>query len=73
MNFACLSGLQPSLELFEQADAVLAEVAAFCSAEPTLSLGGTYCLPHLFQGFRSRHACVVRLGGALFTATLAPE
>ena len=65
VNFACLSGLQPSLALFEQADAVLAEVAAFCAAEPTLSLGGTYCLPHLFQGFRPRHACVVRLGGAL--------
>ena len=65
VNFACLSGLQPSLELFEQADAVLAEVASLCSAEPTLSLGGTYCLPHLFEGFRPRHACAVRVGGAL--------
>jgi len=65
VNFACLSGLQPSVELFEQADAVLAEVAAFCAQEPTLSLGGTYCLPHLFGGFRARHACVVRIGAAL--------
>jgi len=65
VNFACLSGLQPSLELFEQADAVLAEVAGSCSAEPMLSLGGTYCLPHLFQGFRPRHACVARIGAAL--------
>jgi len=67
VNFACLSGLQPSLELFEQADAVLAEVAAFCAEEPTLSLGGTYCLPHLFRGpgFSPRHACAVRIGAAL--------
>jgi ornithine racemase len=66
VNFACLSGLQPSVTLFEQADAILAEVAGFCRDEPTLSLGGTYCLPHLFDGFRSRHRCVVRLGAGLY-------
>jgi len=65
VNFACLSGLQPSVELFRQSEAVLSEVAAYCAEEPTLSLGGTYCLPHLFQGFLPTHACVVRLGGAL--------
>ena len=66
VQFACISGLQPSLDLFAQADEILTAVAGSCEAEPTLSLGGTYCLPHLFEGFRPRHACHIRLGAALF-------
>ena len=66
VQFACISGLQPSLDLFAQADEILTAVAGSCEGEPTLSLGGTYCLPHLFEGFRPRHACHIRLGAALF-------
>jgi predicted amino acid racemase len=66
VQFACISGLQPSLALFAQTEAILAEVAGSCSSEPTLSLGGTYCLPHLFEGFRPRHKCHIRLGAGLY-------
>jgi predicted amino acid racemase len=66
VQFACISGLQPSLDLFAQADEILAAVAGSCASEPTLSLGGTYCLPHLFEGFRPRHACHIRLGAGLY-------
>ena len=40
VQFACMSGLQPSLAMFAQADEILAEIAGSCSSEPTLSLGG---------------------------------
>jgi len=65
VNFACLSGLQPSLALFQQADAILGRIADWCAGEPLLSIGGTYCLPHLLH-FRPRHRCLVRLGAGLY-------
>ena len=34
VNFACLSGLQPSLALFQQADALVDDIASWCSREP---------------------------------------
>jgi predicted amino acid racemase len=61
VNFACLSGLQPSQELFRQAEMVLAEVADSCAAEPVLSLGGTCVLPHL-KGYRPRFRTEARAG-----------
>jgi predicted amino acid racemase len=66
VNFACMSGLQPELRLFQEAESVLDEVTPWCSGEPTLSLGGTYCLPHLVGAFTPRHYCSVRLGAGLF-------
>jgi predicted amino acid racemase len=66
VNFACLSGLQPELRLFEAADALVAEIAPWCASEPALSLGGTYCLPHLLDAFWPRHACTIRLGAGLY-------
>ena len=66
VNFACLSGLQPSLALFQQADALVDDIASWCSREPRLSLGGTYCLPHLIDSFFPRHRCLMRLGAGLY-------
>jgi predicted amino acid racemase len=66
VNFACLSGLQPSLDLFRQADALVADVAAWCTRGPVLSMGGTYCLPHLIDHFFPRHRCQLRLGAGLY-------
>lgn len=66
VNFACLSGLQPELRLFLEADTVLDAVAPWCMDEPSLSLGGTYCLPHLIGAFRPRHGCSIRLGAGLY-------
>jgi ornithine racemase len=66
VNFACLSGLQPELRLFEQADEIVAQVAPWCALEPALSLGGTYCLPHLIDAFSPRHRCTIRLGAGLY-------
>ena len=66
VTFACLSGLQPSLALFRQADALVDDIASWCSREPRLSLGGTYCLPHLIDSFFPRHSCLMRLGAGLY-------
>ena len=66
VNFACLSGLQPELKLFRDADALLDTVAPWCADEPSLSLGGTYCLPHLIGAFQPRHSCSIRLGAGLY-------
>jgi predicted amino acid racemase len=66
VNFACLSGLQPELKLFQEADALVDAVAPWCATEPTLSLGGTYCLPHLIGAFEPRHSCSIRLGAGLY-------
>ena len=62
VNFACLSGQLPSLELFLQAEDVLADVAGLCAGEPVLSLGGTCVVQHL-DGYRPRFATEVRSGG----------
>jgi predicted amino acid racemase len=66
VNFACLSGLQPELRLFQDADDLLGAVAPWCASEPSLSLGGTYCLPHLIGAFEPRHSCSLRLGAGLY-------
>jgi predicted amino acid racemase len=44
VNFACLSGLLPSVPLIRQAEDILLSIAPLCHAEPVLSLGGTCCL-----------------------------
>ena len=62
VNFACLSGQLPSRLLFEQAEELLAGVAAACAAEPVLSLGGTCCVQHL-DGYRPRFRTELRSGG----------
>jgi predicted amino acid racemase len=66
VNFACLSGLQPELRRFEEAESVLDEVTPWCNAEPSLTLGGTYCMPHLIGAFAPRHRCSIRLGAGLY-------
>jgi predicted amino acid racemase len=66
VNFACLSGLQPQLRLFQEADTLVDAVAPWCATEPSLSLGGTYCLPHLIGAFEPRHRCSIRLGAGLY-------
>ena len=62
VNFACLSGQLPDQDLFRQAEAVLAEVAGACRAEPQLSLGGTCVLQHL-AGYHPRFRTEIRTGG----------
>jgi ornithine racemase len=62
VNFACLSGQLPTQELFRQAEDVLGECAAWCAAEPLLSLGGTCVLQHL-DGYRRRFRTEIRSGG----------
>jgi predicted amino acid racemase len=64
VNFACLSGLLPSRELFVSAEDTLAGLADRCVGEPLLSLGGTCCLQHL-EGFRPRFRTEIRCGGGL--------
>jgi predicted amino acid racemase len=64
VNFACLSGQLPTEDLFRQAEAVLAEVADACVAEPRLSLGGTCVLQHL-DGYHPRFRTEIRSGGGL--------
>ncbi len=66
VNFACLSGLQPELQLFQEADRLLETVAPWCADEPSLTLGGTYCLPHLIGAFEPQHSCSIRLGAGLY-------
>lgn len=63
VNFACLSGLLPSIELFRQAEEVLAAVADRCVGEPVLSLGGTCVLPCM-EGYQPRFRTEVRAGAA---------
>lgn len=71
VNFACLSGLLPSADLFRQAEDILAAVADRCSVEPVLSLGGTCVLPHL-EDFRPRFRTEARSGaGPVFGNDLA--
>jgi predicted amino acid racemase len=70
VNFACLSGLQPSQELFRQGEAVLDSVAGLCTADPVLSLGGTCVLPHL-KDYRPRVRTEARAGaGPVFGSDL---
>ena len=67
VNFACLSGLLPSRELFAKAEGVLASIAHLCRAEqnePLLSLGGSCCIPYL-EDFRPQFRTELRAGGAL--------
>jgi predicted amino acid racemase len=64
VNFACLSGLLPSRELFLRAEAVLGQVAGLCAGEPLLSLGGSCCLQHL-RGYTPRFRTELRCGGVL--------
>jgi predicted amino acid racemase len=45
VNFACLSGLLPSVPLIRQAEEILLSLAPLCVADPMLSLGGTCCVP----------------------------
>lgn len=60
-NFACLSGQLPTIDLFHQAEDLLAEVAGLCD-DPLLSLGGTCCL-QLLDAFTPRFRTEVRCGG----------
>jgi predicted amino acid racemase len=70
VNFACLSGLLPSVDLFRQAEEVLAMVADRCAGEPLLSLGGTCVLPYV-EGYRPRFRTEVRAGaGPVFGSDL---
>jgi len=70
VNFACLSGLLPSVELFRQAEDVLATVADRCAGEPLLSLGGTCVLPYM-ESYRPRFRTEVRAGaGPVFGSDL---
>jgi predicted amino acid racemase len=62
VNFACLSGQLPSVDLFRQAEAVLDDVAAHCAGAPTLSLGGTCCVQCL-DSYAPRHRTELRSGG----------
>jgi predicted amino acid racemase len=62
VNFACLSGQLPSLELFRQAEGVLADCVTSCAAEPVLSLGGT-CVVQCLDGYAPRFTTEVRSGG----------
>src|SRR5665811_827377 len=62
VNFACLSGQLPTQDLFRQAEDVLGACAAFCVAEPLLSLGGTCVLQHL-DGYHPRFRSEIRSGG----------
>jgi predicted amino acid racemase len=61
VNFACLSGQLPTIELFHQAEDLLTEVAGLCD-DPLLSLGGTCCLQHL-DSYTPRFRTEVRSGG----------
>ena len=45
VNFACLSGLLPSVPLIRQAEEILRSLAPLCGPDPVLSLGGTCCVP----------------------------
>jgi ornithine racemase len=45
VNFACLSGLLPSVPLIRQAEEILRSLAPLCTPDPVLSLGGTCCVP----------------------------
>ena len=45
VNFACLSGLLPSVPLIRQAEKILRSLAPLCGPDPVLSLGGTCCVP----------------------------
>ena len=62
VNFACLSGQLPTIELFRQAEAVLDDVAGACAVDPLVSLGGTCCVQCL-DGYRPRHRTELRSGG----------
>jgi predicted amino acid racemase len=63
VNFACLSGQLPSVELFRVAEDVLATVAESVALDtPLLSLGGSCCLRHL-SGFEPRFRTEIRSGG----------
>lgn len=63
VNFACLSGQLPSVELFRAAEDVLATVADCVTLDtPLLSLGGSCCLQHL-AGFEPRFRTEIRSGG----------
>jgi ornithine racemase len=61
VNFACLSGQLPTIELFRQAEDLLATVAGLCD-DPLLSLGGTCCL-QLVDGYEPRFRTEIRSGG----------
>ena len=61
VNFACLSGLLPSVPLIRQAEDVLLSLGSLCDPNPVLSLGGTCCVP--FAGrYRPRVRTEVRSG-----------
>jgi ornithine racemase len=61
VNFACLSGLLPSVPLIKQAEDLLLSLSSLCVPKPVLSLGGTCCLP--FAGrYRPRVRTEVRSG-----------
>jgi predicted amino acid racemase len=63
VNFACLSGQLPSVELFRDAEAVLSTVADAGDIDgPLLSLGGSCCLQCL-AGFVPRFRTEIRSGG----------
>jgi predicted amino acid racemase len=63
VNFACLSGQLPSVELFRDAEAVLSAVADAGDIDgPLLSLGGSCCLQCL-DGFVPRFRTEIRSGG----------
>jgi predicted amino acid racemase len=62
VNFACLSGQLPSIDLFRQAESVLDDIAPLCADMPTLSLGGTCCVQCL-DGYVPRHHSELRSGG----------
>lgn len=63
VNFACLSGLMPSVELFRQAEDLVAEIEDLCVGHPILSLGGSCVLP-LLSGYHPRCRTEVRAGAA---------
>ena len=63
VNFACLSGQLPSVELFRAAEDVLAAIAGSVALDaPLLSLGGSCCLQHL-AAFEPRFRTEIRSGG----------
>ena len=61
VNFACLSGLLPTVALIRAAEELLQSLTGFCEPDPVLSLGGTCCVP--FAGrYRPRVRTEVRSG-----------